>query len=88
LDEHRIGLMQQTGRGRDVRFGSKADMCSAIGHVRFTPESGHVRPIAKKLPILADSPENKRSPAKGQLRQFCRLLPLGQRRPTRAHGET
>src|SRR5262249_32485131 len=23
----------------DVRFGSKADMCSAIGHVRFTPES-------------------------------------------------
>ena len=26
-----------------VRFGSKADMCSAKGHVRFTPESGHVR---------------------------------------------
>jgi len=25
----------------DVRFGSKADMCSAKGHVRFTPESGH-----------------------------------------------
>jgi hypothetical protein len=24
-----------------VRFGSKADMCSAKGHVRFTPESGH-----------------------------------------------
>ena len=23
----------------DVRFGSKADMCSARGHVRFTPES-------------------------------------------------
>jgi hypothetical protein len=22
-----------------VRFGSKADMCSAKGHVRFTPES-------------------------------------------------
>jgi hypothetical protein len=22
----------------DVRFGSKADMCAAIGHVRFTPE--------------------------------------------------
>jgi hypothetical protein len=22
-----------------VRFGSKADMCSAIGHVRFTPNS-------------------------------------------------
>src|SRR5262245_19684915 len=25
----------------DVRFGSLADMCGAIGHVRFTPESGH-----------------------------------------------
>ena len=23
----------------DVRFGSKADMCTAIGHVRFTPNS-------------------------------------------------
>ena len=28
---------------RHVRFGSKADMCSAKSHVRFTPESGHVR---------------------------------------------
>ena len=27
----------------DVRFGSKADICSAKGHVRFTPESGHVQ---------------------------------------------
>ena len=25
----------------NVRFGSKADMCSANGHVRFTPNSGH-----------------------------------------------
>src|SRR5262249_5628223 len=25
----------------DVRSGSLADMCGAIGHVRFTPESGH-----------------------------------------------
>src|SRR5262245_11727720 len=24
---------------QDVRFGSKADMCSAKGHVRFTPKS-------------------------------------------------
>jgi hypothetical protein len=23
----------------DVRFGSKADMCAAKGHVRFTPKS-------------------------------------------------
>ena len=24
----------------DVRFGSKADMCNALGDVRFTPNSG------------------------------------------------
>ena len=27
----------------NVRFGSKADMCSAQADVRFTPNSGHVR---------------------------------------------
>src|SRR5262245_31653770 len=26
-------------RGQNVRFGSKADMCSARAYVRFTPES-------------------------------------------------
>src|SRR5512143_1399063 len=26
-----------------VRFGSKADICSAPTHVRFTPDSGHVQ---------------------------------------------
>src|SRR5262245_43693656 len=26
-----------------VHFGSKADMCGAKRHVRFTPESGHVQ---------------------------------------------
>ena len=25
----------------NVRFGSKADMCNATGHVRFTPNSDH-----------------------------------------------
>ena len=30
-------------RSADVACGSKADMCGAKGHVRFTPESGHVR---------------------------------------------
>ena len=24
----------------NIRFGSKADMCSGQSHVRFTPESG------------------------------------------------
>jgi hypothetical protein len=40
----RIGLRKS---GLDVRFGSKADMCNAQAHVRFTPnsdrESGHGR---------------------------------------------
>jgi len=31
------------GSGICVRFGSKADICGAKRHVRFTPESGHVR---------------------------------------------
>jgi hypothetical protein len=31
------------GNTIDVRFGSKADMCSALGDVRFVPISGHPR---------------------------------------------
>ena len=33
----------QTLISANVRFGSKADMCSAQADVRFTPNSGHVR---------------------------------------------
>src|SRR5262245_58522073 len=40
---HTNDLNQRAGRGPNVRFGSKADICTAIGHVRFTPESGHVQ---------------------------------------------
>ena len=36
----RASAKRATGSG--VRFRSKADMCSAKGHVRSTPESGHV----------------------------------------------
>ena len=32
-----------TGLIVHVRFGSKADICSAKRHVRFTPKSGHVQ---------------------------------------------
>jgi len=28
---------------QECRFGSKADICSALADVRFTPESGHMR---------------------------------------------
>src|SRR5262245_37426852 len=42
----------------DVRFGSKADICSAQAHVRFTPdsdqESGHRQPVMSALPPKAD----------------------------------
>jgi len=29
-------------KATNVRFGSKADICTAIGHVRFNPESGAI----------------------------------------------
>jgi len=35
--------MRIVKRRPDVRFGSLADMCSAKCHVRFAPESRHVR---------------------------------------------
>ena len=37
------GLKASTLAAANVRFGSKADMCSAKRHVRFTPNSGHLR---------------------------------------------
>jgi hypothetical protein len=42
----------------DVRFGSKADICSAQSHVRFTPnsdrESGLRQTVMSALPLKAD----------------------------------
>jgi hypothetical protein len=42
----------------DVRFGSKADICSASAHVRFTPnsdrESGFSQKVMSALPPKAD----------------------------------
>ena len=42
----------------DVRFGSKADICSATAHVRFTPnsdrESDFPRKAMSALPPIAD----------------------------------
>jgi hypothetical protein len=42
----------------NVRFGSKADMCGAKAHVRFTPnsdrESGFPQTIMSALPLKAD----------------------------------
>jgi hypothetical protein len=33
----------------NIRFGSKADIRTAKGHVRFTPKSGHVRCTSLRL---------------------------------------
>jgi hypothetical protein len=42
----------------DVRFGSKADICVATSHVRFTPnsdrESGLPQPVMSALPPKAE----------------------------------
>ena len=37
----RLGHTRRNLFVTDVRFGSKADICSANSHVRFTPNSGH-----------------------------------------------
>ena len=50
----------------DVRFGSKADMCSAKRHVRFTPESGHVR-CNSGCPLCANSGHPKLAVALSQI---------------------
>src|SRR5262249_2323878 len=43
-------------RPTDVRFGSKADICGAISHVRFTPNSdrnsGHTRAVSQRVSCL------------------------------------
>jgi hypothetical protein len=50
-----IGLRKS---GLDVRFGSKADVRTAIGHVRFTPNSDrksrHAAMVMSALHLKAD----------------------------------
>jgi hypothetical protein len=41
----------------DVRFGSKADICNASRHVRFTPESGHLQ-CTSPCPLWAKTSES------------------------------
>ena len=48
-----MGALHRTQES-DVRFGSKADMCSAAAYVRFAPESGHVR-CKEGCPLCAKS---------------------------------
>ena len=55
---HSIGRVD-AGNTTDVRFGSKADICSAKAHVRFTPKSGHVR-CTSQCPLSANSGHSAR----------------------------
>jgi hypothetical protein len=54
---NRSGITNRTGRA-NVRFGSEADMCSALVDVRFTPESdresGFGQPVMSALHPKAD----------------------------------
>src|SRR5262249_38140693 len=51
----KLGLWKGTNRrGGYVRFGSKADICSAKRYVRFTPKSRHVR-CSSRCPLWAKS---------------------------------
>jgi len=56
-DNHRI-VSIHPDEVAHVRFGSQADICVAIGHVRFTPnsdrESGNPRKSMSALPPKAD----------------------------------
>jgi hypothetical protein len=57
---YQSGLRAESGQaqGADVRFGSQADICSAKGHVRFTPNSGRKsglrQTVMSALPPKAD----------------------------------
>jgi hypothetical protein len=55
-----IGSLEEVSREPgNVRFGSQADICSAIGHARFTPnsdrKSGHQQNVMSALPAKADT---------------------------------
>jgi len=62
----------------DVRFGSKADMCSALDDVRFTPnsdrESGLPQTVMSALPPKADMCSAKRNVGYGPIADMPPLV--------------
>jgi|GEM_PF-2931961 len=58
---------------RHVRFGSKADICTAIGHVRFTPnsdrESGFPQRVMSALGRHSDASNSHRTSPVGSMRR-------------------
>jgi hypothetical protein len=78
---HRNGLNQRRERLPHVRFGSRADICSATAHVRFTPnsdrKSGHPHKVMSALPPKADRCSAKRNVGYGpeaDIRLFNHLV--------------
>ena len=51
---HKLAHSKWVWSESHVRFGSKADMCSARRHVRFAPESGHLQ-CNSVCPLSANS---------------------------------
>jgi hypothetical protein len=66
---------QQTSESSmvDVRFGSKADICAATSHVRFTPESGHVR-CNYGCPLWPDSEPKIKLPSPEDRRERIQMF--------------
>src|SRR5215510_15996687 len=64
--------LEEWRKASDVRFGSKADICSAISDVRFAPnsdhESRHRQTVMSALPLKADMCSARLMSAMGQKR--------------------
>jgi hypothetical protein len=84
-----------TQEGADVRFGSQADICGAIGHVRFTPNSDHEsglrQNVMSALPPIATAKADIGKPSCPLCprKQTCAVQPLmsakGQKRTCAVH---
>ena len=55
----------------DVRFGSKADMCSATWDVRFVPNSGHGVAPSEQMSFAVAAMASGRGPGEDRLRPRC-----------------
>ena len=66
-----------------VRFGSKADIGNAKRHVRFTPESGHVR-CNSVCPLSANSGHSVATSAAAFLREGQNFTKIFRELPVQA----
>src|SRR5262249_14890753 len=83
-----LGVRRRTARigviPRHVRFGSKADICLAPAHVRFTPncdrESGLLQTVMSALPPKADVCGATRDVRYGPKADSCSAARLAQKK--------